>query len=100
MTERDFQRTVIDLARLKSWMAHHCRPAVLPSGKWATHIQGDAGFFDLVLIKEGRVIFAELKAEDGKLSKAQQAWQDAAGWPVEVYVWRPSDFDRIVEILS
>ena len=103
VTEAAFLRQVVDLAHYTGWLVHHCRPAVLPSGKWATHISGDAGFVDLVLAKEGRVIFVELKSEKGKVTDAQQAWRWAlgAGRPgCNAFVWRPSDWKAIVEILT
>jgi hypothetical protein len=53
-----------------------------------------------VLVKENRLIFAELKSSIGKVSPAQTEWLDALKKTgVEVYLWRPDDFDSIVEIL-
>jgi hypothetical protein len=108
VTEAQFQAQIIDLARLKGWRIHHCRPAVLPSGKWATHISGDPGFCDLVLARAGRVIFVEVKSEKApkKLPPNQQAWADALTSDLpgvdgqEHYVWRPSDFPSILKILE
>jgi hypothetical protein len=100
MTEDDFLRTVIDLARLTGWKVFHARAAMTGKG-WRTPVQGDgAGFPDLVLVRE-RVLFAELKSAKGKLSDAQQAWRDiilAAGG--EHYIWRPSEWDWVTEILK
>jgi hypothetical protein len=100
MTEDDFLKTVIDLAHVYGWKCFHARPAMTSKG-WRTPVQADgAGFPDLVLARE-RIIFAELKSEKGKLSDAQQAWRDvilAAGG--EYYVWRPENFEKIVEILK
>ncbi|MCJ7829360.1 MAG: VRR-NUC domain-containing protein [Dehalococcoidia bacterium] len=100
MTEEDFLKQVIDLAKLTGWRVAHFRPAQTARG-WRTPVQGDgAGFPDLVLVRE-RVVYAELKSEKGKVSDAQWAWKDAlqmAG--KEIYVWRPSDWDSIVEILK
>ena len=100
-SERDFQRAVIELARLCGWRVHHTRPALNRRGEWRTPIQGDAGFPDLVLARDGRVIFAELKRRGGKPTAAQQAWLDtlARCGSVEVYLWTPDDWNRIVEIL-
>ncbi|BCW94679.1 MAG: VRR-NUC domain-containing protein [Fimbriimonadales bacterium] len=100
-TERDFQRTLLELARLRGWRAHHARPALDRRGRWLTPIQGDAGFPDLVLARSGRILFVELKREGRRPSPQQQAWLDTlaqcAG--VEVYLWTPADWSAIVEIL-
>ena len=100
VSERDFQNTVIELAKLNGWLVHAERHAMKKDGSWITPIQGDAGFVDLVLVRD-RVIFAELKSEKGKVSDAQWGWIDALRMVgKEVYIWRPSDWDEIVEILK
>ena len=100
--ERDFQRAVVELARITGWRVHHTRPALTRRGRWLTPIQGDTGFPDLVLCRPPRVIFAELKRTGGKPTPAQRGWLDAlrqcAG--VEVYLWTPADWSAIVETLQ
>jgi hypothetical protein len=60
-----------------------------------------SGFPDRVLIRRGRVIFAELKREKGKPTDSQIEWLDAlANAGQEVYLWRPSDLEEIGRILS
>jgi len=60
-----------------------------------------SGYPDLCLIKGSRMIFAELKREKGIVSVEQQEWITAIkGCGIEVYVWRPSDLQSLVEILS
>lgn len=76
-TEQGFLDQVLALARATGWLAHHCRPALSRGGRWATPIQGDAGFPDLVLVKGGRVLFWELKMGENTLEVAQEAWRDA-----------------------
>ena len=100
--EKEFQRAVIDLARLTGWRVHHTRPALTRRGRWLTPIQGDAGFPDLVLCRGGRVIFAELKRVGRKPTAEQQAWLDAlhACAGVEVYLWTPADWGAIIHILG
>ena len=76
--EKDFQRTVIEMAKVLGWRVHAERPAIRQSGKWSTPIQGDAGFPDLVLAHPQKgVIFAELKSERGRLSEGQRDWYSA-----------------------
>lgn len=103
MTESEFQSQVIEIARLRGWKVAHFRPAQIRPGRWATPIQGDAGFPDLVLSRglDGDLVFAELKKEKGRLSAGQVAWIRtliAAG--AEAYVWYPSDLPQIINRLS
>lgn len=100
-TETGFQRAVIEAARLLGWRVHHSRPARLANGQWRTPLQGDPGFPDLILSRAGDLIAAELKSERGRLSAPQREWLVAlrqAG--VEVYVWRPSDWEAIAARLA
>jgi hypothetical protein len=102
MNESDFLRLIIDLAHVHGWKVAHFRAGMRADGQYRTSVQGDgAGFPDLVLVRE-RVIFAELKTDKGKfLSELQASWTLALNTAAqEVYVWRPSDWDRIVEVLK
>lgn len=90
LSEKDFRHQVIDLCKLLGWKHYFT---------W-TSIHSPKGFPDLVLARE-RIIFAELKTEKGKVTPNQQEWLDALKQAnQEVYLWRPSDFDKIVEILK
>jgi len=93
-TEAQFQHAVIELAQTLGWRVAHFRPARTSHG-WRTPVQGDPGFPDLVMVRAGKIVFAELKSERGKLSADQQAWIDATGG----YLWRPSDWRQIVAVL-
>jgi hypothetical protein len=100
VSELDFQRQVIELARLFRWRVAHFRAAKTSKG-WRTAVQADgAGFPDLVLVRD-RIVFAELKAERGRLSPEQAAWLEALGRVpgLAVHVWRPSDLEAIAEVL-
>lgn len=112
ISEAELQSAIIELAQRSGWLVHHARPARKASG-WSTPIQGNRGFPDLVLAKNGCVLFAELKSERGRVSSEQRAWmavldgeRDGAllpdqrrvlrpihdgGW-VAIVVWRPSDW--------
>lgn len=102
LPEKDWQRQVIDLAQLCGWRVAHFRPARTEHG-WRTPVEADgAGFPDLVLVRDGVVIFAELKADRGRVSDAQEAWiealskvDDEAFGHVRTFVWRPADFDEV-----
>ena len=92
MTETELKDAVIDLAHLLGYLVHHDRPAQNRRGDWATHIQGDAGFVDLVLAKNGRVLLPELKSEKGRLTDEQAAWGRAIGEGTHSYLlWRPEN---------
>lgn len=81
MTEREWQSQVVSLAKRLGWLVYHTHDSR----------RSEPGWPDLALVRE-RFILAELKAEKGRVSTAQQKWIDAlrrAG--VETYIWRPSD---------
>jgi len=107
MNEADFLKSVIDLAHAYKWKVIHFRSALRKDGTYQTPVQGDGvGFPDLILVRE-RVIFAELKSETGKISEAQVEWITALNVATQekmsggnTYIWRPSDWDQIVEILK
>ena len=101
-TEAEFQTLVIDYAHLMGWRVAHFRPAQTGKG-WRTAMQGDPGFFDLVLARNGQVIFAELKSEKGVMTGAQWAWYHAVkdhAIAVYAHIWRPSDWPEIQKILG
>jgi hypothetical protein len=94
ISEKEFQKGVIKTAQYCGWIVAHFRPSLNQRGTWQTAVAGNgAGFPDLVLCHERthEVIFAELKAEKGKVSPEQQRWLDALGG----VVWRPSNWPKI-----
>ena len=97
ITEQQFMEQVIDLAHLYGFMVAHFRPGMNRRGQWQTAVSGDGkGFPDLVLAKDGVVIFAELKADGQQPTPEQWQWINQLG----AYVWHPADFERINEILK
>jgi len=53
-----------------------------------------------VLVRGDRLLFLELKSDDGRLRAEQKVWRDrllAAG--AEWYCLRPRDWARVVELL-
>lgn len=93
MNEAQLQEAVIECAQVLRWRVAHFRAAKTDKG-WRTPVSADgAGFPDLVLVRDGRLIFAELKGDGGNTRPSQQTWlytleQTAA----EVYVWKPADW--------
>jgi hypothetical protein len=111
MTEGALQQQVVEIAHAFGWVAAHFRPARTERG-WRTPVAADAqNFPDLVLVRQGQLIFAECKSQKGELRKGrmtrkgrwamgQQEWLDLlASTGSRTYVWRPSDLDDIIEIL-
>jgi len=94
--EELFQRQVIDLAAFLGWRCAHFRVARTARG-WRTPVQGHNGFPDLVLARDGRVLFAELKAGKGKATADQLAWLNAIG--DNAYLWTPKDWPAIEAVL-
>ena len=96
LSEADFQQRIIDLAQFRGWHVYHARPARTKTG-WRTPGQGNSGLPDLILARSGVVLLAELKSQKGKPTREQQGWLAAAG--PSGYLWRPSDWTTVVEIL-
>jgi VRR-NUC domain len=97
MSERELQTAVCELLELFGWRWMHQRPARTRDG-WRTAISGDAGFPDIVAVRE-RVVWIELKSENGRLSAEQGHWLAELGYAgMEVHCWRPSDWrDGVIE---
>ena len=96
-TEAQWQTEVLRIAKRWGWRSYHTRVSFGSTG----------GFPDLVMVRGRhgavgpRLIFAELKSETGTVKPAQQDWLDElTEYGVEVYVWRPSDVEQVVGVLS
>jgi hypothetical protein len=93
--EKDFQERVCHLARLYHWRIYS-----IPDSRRVSL----AGYPDLTMwnVEQNRLIFAELKREKGKVSESQKVvLSELVQIPhCEVYVWRPSDWDSIIEIMK
>jgi len=92
ISEAEFQNTLRTYARLKEWLYYHPYDSR----------RSDPGFPDTVLARDDRIIFAELKKMGGRISKPQRTWIDTLKEhpTVEVYIWFPSDWDQIEEVLA
>ena len=91
VTEKQWQATVVEQCELSGWLWYHTYDSR----------RSPPGFPDLVMVKKGRIIFAELKVGKNKVGKAQQEWVDLlkVNKGVEVYVWRPEDLQEVINIL-
>ena len=93
VAEHQFQAAVIELAEVQGWRVYHTHDSR----------RSQPGFPDLTMVRGQRLIFAELKREDGKETAEQTAWLTdlsrvayerfefvTIGPPaIEVFLWRP-----------
>jgi len=89
--EKHFMARVREVARMFGWVDWHQQDSM------GTR----AGLPDLILLRPPRLIFAELKSQHGRLTIEQSAAMALLELcpAVEAFCWRPSDFQRIVEVL-
>ena len=93
--EADAQRAIVQALRValpRDAIIHHCANEVTEAGSRGQIRQSilvgmgvHAGFADLTVLSEGRVLFLELKAPKGCLRPDQEAFRDAVlaqgfGW--------------------
>lgn len=90
-SEHEFQKEVLALAKEHGWShAYHSYFSK----------RSEEGFPDIVLVRPqtGELIFAELKAEKGRVTPAQQSWHRALcttrSRGIGVFIWRPSDWNQ------
>lgn len=91
-SEAVFQAHVFKLAEDHGWLVFHDYDSR----------RNAAGFPDLTLVRGGVLIFAELKADKGRMRSAQRTWLaelGAVSGPL-VRVWRPVDWPEIVATLT
>jgi hypothetical protein len=100
VSEAEFLRQILTLARLHGWLVAHFRPAHTRTG-WRTAVQGDGiGFPDVVMVRGRRLAVVEVKSQKGTLTASQERWlakfEDAGA---RAFIWRPSDWAEIEAFL-
>jgi hypothetical protein len=107
LTEKQFQKQVIDLARLFGWKVAHFRPAMVTRGgkvKYETPVGADGkGWPDLVLVHRRRrlVLFVELKVGKNTTTPEQEAWLDDLFECGQLVTdWRPEQWPDIEAMLA
>lgn len=116
LSEEEFRAQVNDVAAIYGWEWMFVKPLRAAGGIWKTPTFGTLGkgWPDTVFIRprDRRILFVEFKRELGKVEPDQERvlevlrslettspFGPALVGQIEVHVWRPSDFDRIVEVL-
>ena len=104
LSEAALQRTIIEAGQWYGFLVAHFRPAQTARG-WRTPVEGDAGFPDVVLARNGRAFAFELKSERGRLTPEQEAWGDELTGPrgvstLDYAVIRPSQLDDVLVLLE
>jgi hypothetical protein len=96
--EIDFSKAVAAYAQSRGWLVGYTRQSghMGSDGKWRG--SGPKGEPDLRLVRDGRVLFAELKAESGSTSPEQKEWLAALGDLGRM--WKPRDSAAIIEELE
>lgn len=89
ITEKELQQAVVELAQYFRWKTYHTFDSR----------RSDPGFPDLVMVRNDRMIFAELKSSTGRVSTAQTDWlaaieivESCTAGLVRCFVWRPEDW--------
>lgn len=98
ITEADFQAQIVETAEWAGWdLIYHTYDSR----------RSRKGFPDLVMVRKGRMILAEVKSASGTVSEAQARWFDgllavehASGGTVAAHIWYPDDWDRIEATLT
>ena len=82
--------TIREYAKVFGWLYYHPYDSR----------RSTPGFPDCTFVREGRLIFAELKLDVKTVTENQHEWLSELGnTAAEVYLWTPDDLDNIEEIL-
>ena len=101
VTEKELQTTVsvaFEAAGQRVFHIGDSRKEVMDGERY--ELVGDtqaAGYPDLTIAGGGKILWAELKSQQGKLEPLQVEWLDEL--PAhQAYVWRPEDLERALEV--
>lgn len=104
LSESQLQSAIFRFAKLKGWTVAHFDKAQVRPGIWVTPVKADGkGFPDLLMVRKGRLIVAELKAKGGRVRPEQAVWLSLLEEvpEIEVYLWTTKDWpDNVQRILS
>lgn len=108
MSEEEFQNWLVLHARYRRWRvfffpgwAFRLAMASLKRSRRSDRLWPDKGWPDLVMLRNGKLIVAELKVGYGKPSDEQNEWIAALqSYGIPCYVWYPKDRDFIEALLE
>lgn len=100
--ETPFMHEVIRFAVAQGWKVHHSPKAgVRRDGSVRSTPGVTKGFPDLVLVREDRLVFLEMKRETGRVKPEQEQWlADLAKTHAETMVVRPSNLPELRRVLA
>jgi hypothetical protein len=100
VTESQFASAVEDMLTVFGWRWTHFRPARTAQG-YRTPLSGMVGFPDYVCVRDGRVLFFELKSDKGKRTGDQDEWAAALKMcrAVEYWLWHPRNWQEVEDVL-
>lgn len=88
--ESEWEQQVEQIASLFGWLKFHTYDAR----------RSEEGFPDLILLRPPRLVVSELKKMGEDPRAEQLGWlRSFRACGAETYIWRPSDFDQVMEIL-
>lgn len=92
MSHAEFQRQVIDYAKIRGWAEYHT---------WKS-VHSPSGFPDLFLCRPPQIAIIELKVGKDKLTESQEKWAKLFFRcpQINYYTFYPEDWDGIVEELK
>lgn len=90
MREADFQRQVVDLAKLRGWAVWWT--------KWSLH--SPKGLPDLIMARGHHLVLAELKVNAPLNPEQRESLWAFAGTGAGVYCWKPSCWPQIEAVLE
>lgn len=93
-----FTTAVLDYAESRGWLRYHPKSAGYTRGRPHTTYEGDSGYPDVTLARNGVVIVAELKRVGQWPRPDQRAWATALGACYRL--WTPERIEEIVRELE
>lgn len=91
MSEKSLSQHVVHAAKECGWLV---------ARTWLSKFS-PAGEPDLRMVKDGRLVIAELKSDKGQPSAAQVTWLDALSQVqgIETFLLRPNDLGEVYKLL-